>query len=58
MGKYVIKDIKSIVINGKEHPYKPYEFEQTPEEIRGGMGTYESDNKQLFINKEDKKGVE
>ena len=41
MGKYVIKDIKSIVLNGKEYPYKYepfYEVVVTPEEIRGGIG--------------------
>lgn len=55
MSKCVIKDIKSIIINGKEYPYKPYEFLITPEAIRGGMGTYKSDNKQLFKNKEDER---
>lgn len=58
MGKYAIKDIKSIIINGKEYPYKYYNFEQALEEIRGGMGSYESDDKQLFRNKEDKKEVD
>ena len=41
MGKYVIKDIKSIIINGKEYPWNTCEIEMTQEEIRGGLGTYE-----------------
>lgn len=41
MGKYVIKDIKSIIINGKEYPWSPCDIEMTQEEIRGGLGTYE-----------------
>lgn len=47
MGKYVIKDIKSIIINGKKYPCKPYDLEQTPEEIRGGLGTYKSNIKPI-----------
>lgn len=47
MDKYVIKDIKSIIINGKEYSWTPYAFETTPEEIRGGMGIYKPRNKSI-----------
>lgn len=40
MGKYIIKDIKYIIINGKKYPWSPCDIEMTQEEIRGGIGTF------------------
>lgn len=40
MDKYIIKDIKYIIINGKKYPWSPCDIEITQEEIRGGTGTF------------------
>ena len=40
MGKYVIENIGSIIINGEEYPWSSCDIEMTQEEIRGGLGTY------------------
>ena len=40
MGKYVIENIGSIIINGKKYPCNPCNIEITQEEIKGGLGAY------------------
>jgi hypothetical protein len=55
MGKYVIEDIRCIIINGKEYPWTPCEIEMTQEEIRGGLGTYNP--KYKTIENVDKKEI-